>query len=174
MNRASLDFLVGKNNLVGCEIGTWYGENAYDILTNLHILKMYLVDSYPNRTSEKDAKKLLLPFNDKIVWLRKRSQDVTMDDIPLNSLDFIYIDGDHSYDGVKKDLTVFFPMMKVGSNALFAGHDYGRAQNIQTKKTAYVKTGVKQAVSEFCEEHGLNEPFHELRGEREDWWVFLP
>ena len=50
------------------------------------------------------------------------------------SLDFVYIDGDHSYEGVLTDLRAWFPKLKPG--CLFAGHDYST-------------DSVKQAVEEF-------------------------
>ena len=40
-----------------------------------------------------------------------------------NSIDFIYIDGNHQYDFVKKDLEDYVPKVKVGG--VIAGHDYG-------------------------------------------------
>ena len=36
--------------------------------------------------------------------------------------DFVYIDGDHSYNGAKSDLIHFFPKVRTGG--LIAGHDY--------------------------------------------------
>jgi predicted O-methyltransferase YrrM len=38
------------------------------------------------------------------------------------SLDFIYIDGDHSWTGVKNDITLWWPKLKPGG--IMAGHDY--------------------------------------------------
>lgn len=38
------------------------------------------------------------------------------------SLDFIYIDGDHTYMGVKEDIQNYLPKLKKGG--LMAGHDY--------------------------------------------------
>ncbi len=38
------------------------------------------------------------------------------------SLDFVFIDANHSYEGVKKDILGYLPKMKSGS--IFAGHDY--------------------------------------------------
>lgn len=39
-----------------------------------------------------------------------------------DSVDFIYIDGDHSYSQVKRDLRDYFPKIKKGG--IIAGHDY--------------------------------------------------
>ena len=38
------------------------------------------------------------------------------------SLDFVYIDGDHSYDSCKEDINMWLPKIKQGG--IIAGHDY--------------------------------------------------
>jgi predicted O-methyltransferase YrrM len=38
------------------------------------------------------------------------------------TLDFVFIDADHSYQGVKTDITNFYPLIKKGG--VIAGHDY--------------------------------------------------
>ena len=57
--------------------------------------------------------------------------------LPDDYLDFIYIDGDHSYKGVKIDIEL--ARKKVRSGGFICGHDY----------TAQFP-GVIQAVDEFC------------------------
>ena len=39
-----------------------------------------------------------------------------------DELDVLYIDGDHSYEGVKKDIEIYTPSVRVGGYVLF--HDY--------------------------------------------------
>lgn len=58
--------------------------------------------------------------------------------IPDDTLSLLYIDADHSYEGVKRDIETGYS--KVVSGGIMAFHDYG---NI----TDY---GVNQAVNEFC------------------------
>ena len=58
------------------------------------------------------------------------------------SLDFVFIDADHSYEAVKEDLEAWFPKIKDGGT--IAGHDYGNPSN-----------GVKPAVDEFFLEKNL-------------------
>jgi hypothetical protein len=41
---------------------------------------------------------------------------------PDNSVDFIYIDGNHSYESVKQDIELYLPKLKKGG--IIAGHDY--------------------------------------------------
>jgi hypothetical protein len=59
--------------------------------------------------------------------------------------DIIYIDGDHSYNGVKNDLSESFYKIKNGGYIM--GHDY--EMNMNKAKNVY-NFGVKQAVDEFC------------------------
>jgi hypothetical protein len=62
--------------------------------------------------------------------------------------DIIYIDGDHSYEGVKKDLLNSFH--KVKSGGYLMGHDY--EMNLEKGLHLY-NFGVKKAVDEFCREY---------------------
>ena len=71
------------------------------------------------------------------------------------SLDFVFIDADHSYEAVKEDLEAWFPKMKDGGT--IAGHDYGNPTN-----------GVKPAVDEFFLEKDL-----EVATLRHLWKVYL-
>ena len=61
------------------------------------------------------------------------------------SLDYIFIDGDHSYEGVLSDCKMYFSKVKKGG--IFAGHDW-------------CLNGVKRAVNEFKEKHGSPEIKH--------------
>ncbi len=53
-----------------------------------------------------------------------------------SSLDFIFIDADHEYEGIKNDITWWYPKLK--QNGIIAGHDYIEAF-----------PGVIKAVDEF-------------------------
>lgn len=58
--------------------------------------------------------------------------------IPDNSLSMVYIDADHSYDGVKSDIENYY--QKVISGGVLAFHDYMNVEDY----------GVNRAVNEFC------------------------
>jgi len=62
--------------------------------------------------------------------------------------DVIFIDGDHSYEGVKEDLNNWWNKC----NTLFCGHDY----MLQPVKWNGVECGVKTAVDEFVLENSNN------------------
>lgn len=57
------------------------------------------------------------------------------------SVDSIFVDGDHSYDGCRRDLEAWLPKLKPGGR--IAGHD------------AVPGEGVQQAVQEVARAHGL-------------------
>lgn len=65
--------------------------------------------------------------------------------VPDNTYDVIYIDGDHSYEGVLRDITL--ALQKVKPNGYIMGNDY--EMNMSKARTMY-NFGVKRAVDEFC------------------------
>lgn len=83
------------------------------------------------------------------------------------SLDWVFIDADHSYEGCKEDIEAWYP--KVVSGGVLCGHDY-------IENDTYwrgVKVGVKQAVDEFCTAHSLD--FHVFReSECPTWYLVKP
>lgn len=58
------------------------------------------------------------------------------------TVDFVFIDADHSYEGVMRDIKAWWP--KVKSGGTFAGHDYEKGW-----------PGVVKAVNEFAKSVGL-------------------
>lgn len=56
-----------------------------------------------------------------------------------NYFDWIYIDGNHQYEFVKKDLELYYPKIKIGG--FITGDDYGEG--------GWWQGGVKRAVDEF-------------------------
>ena len=148
--------------LVGAEVGVFRGHNAKSLLTNLNIKKLYLIDPYQElpgyNASQKmldrcfrDTKKRLSNFPNK-VFIRKQSEDAHNE---LPSLDFIYIDGHHSQEAVKRDIENYYK--KINPGGVISGHD------IATKE------GVTQAVLEFVNENNLK-----LNIRINDWWVIKP
>ena len=85
---------------------------------------------------------------DHVIKLHKGfSYDVLLH-YPELYFDMIYIDGDHSYEGCKRDL--YLASRKVKEGGLIMGHDYTTNSKCKNK----YNFGVKRAVDEFCEEKG--------------------
>ncbi|WIA10859.1 hypothetical protein OEZ85_011025 [Tetradesmus obliquus] len=70
--------------------------------------------------------------------------------IPDRCLDIVYIDADHSYEAVSRDLDL--ALRKVRSGGYVCGHDY---EMNMSKACTYYDFGVRRAVDEFCALHGL-------------------
>jgi len=161
-----------KHELVGVEIGVQYANNALSMLYNLPIKKLYLVDpylkynDYTNATDHSKwidsinqndfdeifdiAKRKLKRYNNKIEFLRQQSEYAS-DKIP-NNLDFVYIDGNHKFDYVLKDIEIYYPKLKKGG--VIGGHDWDARMNVW------------KAVHYFITKHHLK-----LDGRVNDWWV---
>jgi len=149
--------------LSGIEIGVSHGENAENILETLKIERLFLVDPYipyidndgPLITEHIDkfslAKERLSKFGDKTVFILKTSMDA-LEEIP-NNLDFVYIDGNHSYNFVKDDIEKYYDKVKVGG--VIGGHDF------DSRYCAVIK-----AVIEFAYTHKLD-----FNAKISDWWI---
>lgn len=140
----------GTERVTACEIGVWRGENALSILQNLNIKKLYLIDPWENYSdyseikgqrgewAYRDTLNRLREYHDQIKVLRLRSSHGPK--FIMEQLDFVYIDGNHSYDYVLQDLRNYWPLVKKGG--FLAGDDF----NIK---------GVAEAVITFTRENNL-------------------
>lgn len=141
------------------EIGTYKGYNALSILKNLNISKIYLIDPYEYYDEYKGitnlegawkiAHKDLCKWVNKIKWVKKSSKDA-LEDIN-EKVDFIYIDGNHAYEFVLKDLKDYWNKLKKGG--IMAGHDIN-------------EPGVSRAVCEFIKEKDIY-----FVAKKQDWWI---
>lgn len=141
------------SNLVGVEIGTDKGINAKNILENLPIKKLFLIDPYEGyyyKNSERKAEIRLRKWKDNVIFIKKKSSDA-IKEIP-NNLDFVYVDGDHSYKIVKEDLENYYKKIKKGG--ILSGHDINQK-------------GVYRAVSEFVTKKKIT-PIIDFQ----DWVIF--
>jgi predicted O-methyltransferase YrrM len=153
------DYLLDKTNLVGIEIGSFAGASAEIFLKSNAFKTLYCIDPWeknfdPNDMStsnglETAERKFDEKFKDNkiIVKVKMKSVDA-LNMFENDSIDFIYIDGNHQYDFVKQDIENYFSKIKPGG--IIAGHDYDVHQRIPHIK------GVKIAVDEFFKQPPLN------------------
>jgi hypothetical protein len=87
--------------------------------------------------------KSLMPRFPSIRLYRMMSNEAAKN-FPDEYFDLIYIDGDHSYEGVKKDLEAWWPKVKTGR--FFLGDDYSHSHAPVNK----LKFEVIRAVDEFA------------------------
>lgn len=150
---------------VGAEVGVLLGEFSRVLLNVCQPEVLYLIDHWllsirwgppTNRDGEPLTQNLVLgdgayrscrrQFATEIMSGRVRllhgASEEWLPRLPTHSLDWIYIDGDHSYHGVAQDLAL--AREKVRPGGWIAGHDY-----------CAIFPGLIQAVDEFCSRHSL-------------------
>ena len=148
-------------DVAGVEVGVWDGRLSSYLLHMNTRLTLWMVDrwqavepAHPYRQSgstmaQSDdmtfqaiyskACKVAQRFADRAILCRGESVEMA-GKVPDGSLDFAFIDADHSYDAVKQDLLAWFPKLKAGG--LLCGHDWDHPKHP-------AKWGVRQAVEEF-------------------------
>jgi Methyltransferase domain len=167
------DVLLAKlpKNGAGAEIGSWKGDFAARILTRTKPARLFLIDPWEFRSEEEyehamygghapdgqremDAiyRSVMDRFaaeveRGQVVVRRSRSADAAAD-FPDESLDFVYIDGDHTYAAVKADLDAYYRTVKSGG--FVTGDDYGTP--------GWWDNGVTRAVDEFVASHRCGPP----------------
>lgn len=160
-NRKDLPFLLRILNLSGegAEIGVSSGAFSKILFDNSKLSKLYLVDPWINQDKEiyndetnvdqegfderyQLVTRLFKGEGDRCRILRMTSEEAA-NEIEDDSLDFIYIDANHSYEAVSQDISLWWPKVKNGG--VFSGHDY-------TNGGPY-NFGVKRAVDEFISKH---------------------
>lgn len=116
----------------GAEIGTREGLFAEALCQAMPDLELICIDPWAAWPEHSDlvqyadpldcmrqAQDRLADYKCKLV--QARSQDYAPE-VPDGALDFIYIDGDHGFDGTMLDLILWSP--KVREGGIVAGHDY--------------------------------------------------
>jgi len=73
-------------------------------------------------------------------------------EFPDEFFDFIFIDADHTYEGISRDLVDWYPKVKIGG--VFCGHDY-IARMTRAKNGQIIKFGVVPAVDEFVKKNSI-------------------
>jgi len=141
--------------LTGVEVGVYRGENAKNILQQLNMEKLYLVDpwacyegfgvdgagEYANKNEiEKVYNNVKTAFaghgNVEIIRDFSQTASARFDE---NSLDFVYIDGNHRYEHVYRDIKSWH--LKVKQGGVVGGHDVLNIIDVIT------------AVSDWCVEN---------------------
>lgn len=169
---------IGTNSSA-VEVGVWRGHYSMDIHRALKPKQYWGVDPYLYRENYADAPDALeyvsqhnldqLHFKVDLLFqcmsnsklLRTTGQEAAAQ-FEDQSLDFVYIDGDHSYEFVSGDCAAWWPKIRKGG--ILAGHDY-TSGNPQ-KGHVY---GVIEAVTEHCERYNLT--VQTTQEQYATWWV---
>jgi hypothetical protein len=142
-------------HLIGAEIGVDKGENAERILSLLNIKQLVLVDPWKEYVdvitgiSTRDSSCFQNLYEEVKNKFSNNSKVRIVRDYSVNAakmfdneyFDFVYLDGDHAYEEVLKDLEAWYPKLK--KFGVMCGDDYGHPSGL----------GVIKAVYEFAYKH---------------------
>ena len=119
-----------KDNTVMIEIGSFAGESTQIFLDSGKVSKIYCIDPWTKGYDDEDiasqqneyAEKIFDKkfVNDERVVKIKAYSDIAVDLVP-DDVDFVYVDGNHTYEWVKKDIENY--KKKIKKDGLIGGHD---------------------------------------------------
>ena len=161
----------------GAEIGVWDGRYSEILCQSIPELRLLAVDSWqasPNYRESKEEWRLVYDTaRSKLksygVSIIKKTSMSAAQNVLDESLDFVFIDADHRYEAVKKDIGEW--SKKVKPSGIVAGHDY--------YVTRSGNDGVIKAVDEYTKRHGyslnLTDWDHEnsVEDDRQPCWYFF-
>ena len=142
------------------EVGVWRGHLSYYILNHCPcVQRSYAIDPYThwnpkvykdsaNVKQDKfdkiyiEATRRLAEFGSRNFLLRMASVEAAAH-LKKEQFDFVFIDANHDYEWVTKDLKAWYSMVRPGK--IFGGHDYGHRRF----------PGVKKAIDKFCDRKGM-------------------
>ena len=151
-----------KGYKVGVEIGVFRGGFSNYLLAASTLTKLYSIDPWSNMDGSanlwlaKKCRRKLKQYGNRSVIIKATSIDAvkTFKD---ESIDFIYIDGDHSYIATTNDIVNWLPKIKIGG--CMSGHDYrntGRGMSMAYYGEGVInnsRCGVKMAVDRFIKKY---------------------
>lgn len=165
---------------VGVEVGVERGVYSKVLVREIPGLKLYGVDPWQfylgyrehvpqERLDEffRATKERLKDYDYQII------RDTSMNAVKRfadNSIDFVYIDGNHTYDFVKEDIREWHK--KVRKGGIVAGHDYGNNVYMQSGGQKQVMR-VKQAVDEWVAENKIEYLFLLTKGDKYPSWLYV-
>lgn len=105
------------------EIGCYGGGSACLVLQrpNTNVVSIDLGIPIPSEVVVKNVEKLNIHKN-KYLYVKSNSQDIkTAEKVKeyLGEVDVLFIDGDHSFSGVKKDFEIYSKFVKLGGYIVF-------------------------------------------------------
>lgn len=164
------------------EIGVWQGDLSKMLLERIPAMQLLMVDSWkagepesdywksedaagPSRATEQDMATSLAKAKTITEFAKERRIIIVSDSVLAasmcqdESLDAVFIDGDHTLEGVFADLCAWVP--KVRRCGLIMGHDYGPYENSFH--------GVDRAIAKYRKTSGIGD---DLELGIEECWKF--
>lgn len=135
------EFVSKRNYKTLIEVGVWEGDSL-SILTKLLVknnkndFRVFGIDlwqSPPDMVKKYGEERMANAFNTCRKCLKEKKIDHLIELMVIDSVkgaeffedksvDYVFIDADHSYESVLADITVWYPKVKEGG--IISGHDY--------------------------------------------------
>jgi len=137
---------MGNRPVIGVEVGVWSGETAASVMAECENVTLHLVDRYrppaegdshydsgsvfaraDQEFFDKGKQQMLSKLGRYLMTGRAMlHESASLDavrEFDDESVDYVFVDADHSYAGCLADLKAWWPKVKPGG--FIAGHDYG-------------------------------------------------
>src|SRR3990167_557110 len=172
----------------GLEVGIEKGKNAvtmYENIPNLHLIgvdpwKQHTYASYAKDAAKRDWSYERLQQWKQQTLARMKGRDYETIEafseeaalqVPDNSLDFVYLDADHSYDGMMLDIILWG--RKIRKGGILSGHDYypDKSENMRRSK-------ITHAIDDYTRVHGIkfyvtSEIHKDMKGDIYPSWFWV-
>ena len=185
-----------NNNINVIEVGARYGESTKLLLKYLNIKNYYIIDPYCSYNEYegdgfndiikgKDDEIFNKVKNDLQIYIKNLNKDTnlifnrtfsnnkeTIQSIQDESIDLIFIDGNHTYKYVLEDLENYYP--KLVKNGIFCGDDFfmrTKENDILNSGAGYDEPMVFEAVTDFCKKY--NKEYTEFGIHRKYGKIFM-
>ena len=173
-----------RGRMTGAEIGVALGHTSARLMQEFPRLTLWMVDVWDQAAADSSWRKTgdkrsRLTLADQIARMGQATRGVSfaierarimrapstevaewLSRHHKGRFDFVFIDGDHSYDGTKGDIEAWYPLVRPGG--LFSGHDY----------LSHKYKGVKQAVDEFFASHPELTFYQGTDGAESTWYTW--
>ena len=130
--------------IIALEAGVLAGKNSKALLDGLNIKKLYLMDRWHEHYEHYHVPQIYdyvkgvfkeFSGDDRVCIIGSNSLEFEL--WPDNYFDYVYLDNDHSYEHVKKEVPFYWEKLKKGG--MLCGDNYEQP-------------GVEKAVNEFLED----------------------
>lgn len=138
-NRLEMVKLLPANGVIA-EIGTDTGAFARYLLETCSPKELHIFEIDVSRIEPENLRKGL---DEGVVKVHEGNSSELIAQMPDGYFDWIYVDGDHFYEGVRRDIEAAAPKVKEGGFLVF--NDYAT-----WSPTSMSHCGVARAVNEFC------------------------
>jgi hypothetical protein len=161
--------IINKMDLkVGVEIGVDKAGFSKHILDLSSLERLHCVDTWQDDFGSdhrpdyfdaqgdnryREAESVLKPYEGRYYMWRMTSLEAAQN-FADESIDFCYIDGDHSLEGIYTDIKAWLPKVKVGG--IISGHDYkdGPKSGISDYFGGQLHFNIKTVVDDYCARYG--------------------